>query len=44
VEKMTTNHLSRIAYVCVRQSTPAQLQRNLESRRVQERLVGRAQA
>jgi DNA invertase Pin-like site-specific DNA recombinase len=44
VEKITTNHLSRIAYVYIRQSTMAQLQRNVESRRVQERLVERAQA
>jgi DNA invertase Pin-like site-specific DNA recombinase len=44
VEKITTNHLSRIAYVYIRQSTLAQLQRNVESRRVQERLVERAQA
>jgi DNA invertase Pin-like site-specific DNA recombinase len=44
LEKITTNHLSRIAYVYIRQSTMAQLQRNMESRRVQERLVERAQA
>jgi len=44
VEKITTNHLSRIAFVYIRQSTMAQLQRNVESRRVQERLVERAQA
>jgi DNA invertase Pin-like site-specific DNA recombinase len=44
VDKITTNHLSRIAYVYIRQSTMAQLQRNVESRRVQERLVERAQA
>lgn len=43
MEKITTHHLSRIAYVYVRQSTLAQLQRNVESRRVQERLVERAQ-
>jgi hypothetical protein len=44
VGKMTTNHLSRIAYVHIRQSTMAQLQRSVESRRVQQRLVERAQA
>lgn len=44
MEKITTSHLSRIAYVYIRQSTMAQLQRNVESRRVQERLVERAQA
>lgn len=44
MEKITTNHLSRIAYVYIRQSTMAQLQRNVESRRVQERLVEQAQA
>lgn len=43
MEKITTNHLSRIAYVYIRQSTLAQLQHNVESRRVQERLVERAQ-
>lgn len=43
MEKITTHHLSRIAYVYIRQSTLGQLQRNVESRRVQERLVERAQ-
>ena len=43
MEKITTHHLSRIAYY-IRQTTLAQLQRNVESRRVQERLVERAQA
>lgn len=43
MEKITTNHLSRTAYVYIRQSTLAQVKRNLESRRVQERLVERAQ-
>ena len=44
MEKITTSHLSRLAYVYIRQSTLAQLQHNVESRRVQERLVERAQA
>lgn len=42
MEKITNNHLSRTAYVYIRQSTLGQLQRNVESRRVQERLVVRA--
>lgn len=41
-EKITSKHLSRRAYVYIRQSTLGQLQRNVESRRVQERLVERA--
>jgi len=41
--KITKSHLSRTAYVYIRQSTLGQLRRNPESRRVQERLVGRAQ-
>ena len=43
MEKITTNHLSRLAYVYIRQSTLGQVKHNLESRRVQERLVERAQ-
>ena len=44
MEKITNNHLSRMAYIYIRQSTLGQVQHNLESRRVQERLVERAQA
>ena len=43
MEKITTNHLSRLAYVYIRQSTLGQVKHNLESRRVQERLAERAQ-
>ena len=38
-EKVTSDHLSRTAYVYIRQSTLVQLQRNQESRRVQEKLM-----
>jgi Recombinase/Resolvase, N terminal domain/Recombinase zinc beta ribbon domain len=44
MEKITTHHLSRLAYVYVRQSSLGQLQHNPESRRVQERLLERAQS
>ena len=44
MEKITASHLSRLAYVYIRQSTLAQLQHNVESRRVQEGLVERAQS
>lgn len=44
MEKITTSHLSRLAYVYIRQSTLSQVQHNVESRRVQERLIERAQA
>lgn len=44
MEKITSDHLGRRAYVYIRQSTLAQLERNVESRRVQGRLVERAQA
>ena len=44
MDKITTHHLSRLAYVYVRQSTLGQLQHNTESRRVQERLLERAQS
>lgn len=43
MEKVTREHLGRQAYVYVRQSTLSQLERNVESRRVQEKLVERAQ-
>ena len=39
MEKITPHHLSRLAYVYVRQSTLGQLLHNTESRRVQERLL-----
>lgn len=41
-DKVTSDHLSRTAYVYIRQSTLVQLQRNQESRRVQEKLMERA--
>lgn len=44
MEKITLRHRSRLAYVYIRQSSLSQLQHNHESRRVQERLVERAQA
>ena len=40
--KITTQHVSRAAYVYVRQSTADQVQNNLESQRLQYRLVDRA--
>ena len=42
--KITTEHVSRAAYVYVRQSTGDQVQNNLESQRLQYRLVDRARA
>src|SRR5215469_2201449 len=42
MSKITTDHLSRVAYVYVRQSTPGQLINNPESRRRQYALVERA--
>lgn len=42
MEKITTTHLGRLAFVYIRQSTLSQLQRNPESRKVQQRLVERA--
>jgi len=42
MEKITSSHLSRLAYVYIRQSTLSQVQNNVESRRVQERLLERA--
>ncbi len=44
MDKITPCHLSRLAYVYVRQSTLGQLQHNTESRRVQERLLDRARS
>lgn len=32
-EKITTNHKARIAYIYIRQSSPYQVQHNLESQR-----------
>jgi DNA invertase Pin-like site-specific DNA recombinase len=43
MEKITTAHLSRTAYVYIRQSSQAQLLHNMESRRVQARLMEKAQ-
>src|SRR5262252_6899733 len=43
-DKITSDHLSRAAYVYVRQSTPGQLANNPESRRRQYGLVDRARA
>ena len=40
--KITADHVSRTAYVYVRQSTGDQVQNNLESQRLQYRLVDRA--
>jgi DNA invertase Pin-like site-specific DNA recombinase len=42
--KITADHLSRAAYVYVRQSTADQVQHNLESQRLQYALVDRAKA
>ena len=42
MNKITAEHLSRRAYVYVRQSTPDQVQHNLESQRRQYSLVDRA--
>src|SRR5260370_237321 len=44
MNKITADHLSRSAYVYVRQSTPDQLINNPESRRRQYGLATRAQA
>ncbi|MGC8495582.1 MAG: recombinase family protein [Syntrophobacteraceae bacterium] len=43
-EKIRTTHLSRIAYVYVRQSTQHQVEHNLESRSRQYQLVDKAKA
>ena len=42
MEKITASHKARIAYVYVRQSSPHQVQYNLESQRLQYELDGRA--
>src|SRR5260370_32995629 len=44
MNKITTDHLSRAAYIYVRQSTPGQLINNPESRRRQYALKERARA
>ena len=44
MNKITADHLSRAAYIYVRQSTPGQLINNPESRRRQYGLKDRAQA
>jgi DNA invertase Pin-like site-specific DNA recombinase len=42
--KITADHLARHACVYIRQSTPGQVQHNLESQRRQYALVDRARA
>jgi excisionase family DNA binding protein len=42
MNKISADHLSRQAYVYIRQSTPDQVQHNLESQRLQYALVDRA--
>jgi DNA invertase Pin-like site-specific DNA recombinase len=44
VEKISSEHLARIAFTYVRQSTPAQMRNNSESRELQYELVERAVA
>jgi DNA invertase Pin-like site-specific DNA recombinase len=44
MNKITVEHLSRSAYIYVRQSTPDQLTNNPESRRRQYALAARARA
>ena len=44
MNKITADHLSRRACVYIRQSTPDQVQHNLESQRRQYGLVNRARA
>ena len=44
MNKITADHLARRACVYVRQSTPGQVQHNLESQRRQYALVDRARA
>jgi DNA invertase Pin-like site-specific DNA recombinase len=44
MNKITVDHLARRACVYIRQSTPGQVQHNLESQRRQYRLVDRARA
>lgn len=43
-EKISSEHLARVACTYVRQSTPAQVRNNAESRERQYELVGRAVA
>jgi len=43
-EKITEDHLERAAYIYIRQSTPQQVQQNLESQRRQYALEDRARA
>jgi excisionase family DNA binding protein len=42
MDKITANHLARQAFVYIRQSTPGQVQHNVESKRRQYALVDRA--
>jgi len=42
VEKISSEHLARIAFTYVRQSTPAQMRNNTESRELQYELKERA--
>jgi DNA invertase Pin-like site-specific DNA recombinase len=42
MEKITANHKSRIAYIYVRQSSPHQVQHNVESQRLQYALADKA--
>lgn len=44
MNKINTEHLARRACVYIRQSTPGQVQNNLESQRRQYALVDRARA
>jgi DNA invertase Pin-like site-specific DNA recombinase len=44
MNKITASHLARTAYVYIRQSTPDQVQHNLESKRRQYGLADRARA
>ena len=44
MNKITADHLARRACLYIRQSTPGQVQRNLESQRRQYALVDRARA
>jgi DNA invertase Pin-like site-specific DNA recombinase len=44
MNKITADHLTRRAFVYIRQSTPEQVRRNLESKRRQYSLVDRARA
>ena len=44
MNKITTDHLARRAFVYVRQSSPRQVKHNLESQRLQYALADRARA